>query len=176
MLRTSPFGAIVGAALLVAAGLPLVASDGAGSTDPGAERARREADRLAGELEQQTDRVDELEGELADAIERLADAWIPLPTSTTAPSRPGAAAQLPSDGLGDTAGSDLSGDRPGQTQGPGATTATSTPAATTPTTEPPVVGTTSTTSVSDDGCPPGYHPMIVVTIPPTAARVCLRDR
>ena len=178
-LRLSPFGVVVGGVLLVTATVPVWAPAGsAGSVDPVAVQARRDADQLRAELEDTQDRVDQLEDELADANQRLEAAGLPPATATTAPTAGGTGPQSPSDGLPGVPGTTGAGTPPGETEpepsdappgtgdpGPGTTAP---PATSPPTTPPPTAGPPASVQ-----CPTGTRPVLTVKLGGVRAWVCL---
>jgi hypothetical protein len=167
VLRTSPFGAIVGAALLAVAVLPLLAaSDTTAPREPSAAEVRA-LDRQLAHAEAQNDA---LAAALADANRRLAAAGqVPVvpttaasqprrvPQDTAAGSRPLIPQPLVPSGLG-TAGTTV----PGTTTDPTRPTPTTTTASPAPPT------------TAGNGCPAGYTRVIKIGTPVGGALVCRR--
>jgi hypothetical protein len=176
VLRPSPFGVIVGAALLVAAVLPLVVPPAETAASRGPTAA--EVERLREQVQESDERADELAEALEDANDRLAAAGQPPVVPTTAATPPGSAPRLPQDGQETSAAVSHPGGTTGATEPPTVTTST-TPVLPTvpPSTSPPSTAPPSTAppTTADDGCPPGYHPVFDVTVPPIGARVCVKD-
>jgi hypothetical protein len=177
VLRPSPFGVIVGAALLVAAVLPLVVPPAEPAALNGPTAA--EVERLREQVQESEQRADELAAALEDANDRLAAAGQPPVVPTTVATSPGSAPHLPQDGQETTAAVSHPGGTTGATEPPVVTTATTTPVlpTTPPSTSPPSTAppTTAPPTTEDDGCPAGYHPVFDVTVPPIGARVCVKD-
>ena len=167
VLRPSPIGAIVGAGLLAVSALTVRLAPTSEHVPAPAPGLRAVID----QLHHSQARADRFAKALADANRRLAAAGESTVTTTV----PASAARSPSPGSETPASTQTPGRQPEGSQAPGGGGGSVGPPATAPasTTVPPA---TTPPPAPNGDCPPGYHPVIKVLLPPLKARVCLPDR